>query len=77
MGALGTTTLSHEPLQRQLLLNRIEMVSNFLVHLEHVNLGLLKHSHHLLVASDLALVARVLQVVSLDMLPELLDNLRS
>lgn len=53
------------------------MGANVLVHLEHVHLGLLKHGHHLLVASNLALVTGILQIVGLDVLPEFLDDLGS
>lgn len=53
------------------------MVANLLVHLEHVDPGLLKYSLHLGVAQNLALIARILQVIGLDVLPKLLDNLRT
>lgn len=55
----------------------VEVVADQLVHLEHVHLGLLEYSLHLVVASYLALVAGVLEVIALDMLPQLLHNLRS
>lgn len=60
-----------------LLLNGVEMASNVLVHSEHVDLGLLEHSLHLLVAADLALVCGILEIVGLDVLPQLLDDLRT
>lgn len=53
------------------------MASDQLVHLEHVDLGLLEDGRHLFVAEDLALVLWVLQLVALDVLPELLDDLRA
>lgn len=60
-----------------LLLNGVEMASDILVHPEHVDFGLLEHSLHLLVAADLALVCGVLEIVGLDVLPQLLDDLRT
>ena len=51
------------------------MVANLLVHLEHVDTGLLKDGAHQLVTYDLTLVAGVLKLVRLDVLPELLDYL--
>lgn len=60
-----------------LLLDGVEMAPNHLVHLEHVYLGLLENGMHLVVAQDLPLVFRVLQLVSLDVFPELLDDLRA
>ena len=51
------------------LVERIELVSEELVHLEHVHLGLLEDGLHLVVAAYLPLVAGVLQLVGLDMLP--------
>lgn len=53
------------------------MASNILVHPEHVDFGLLENSLHLLVAADLALVRGVLQIIGLDVLPQLLDDLRT
>lgn len=53
------------------------MIANQLVHLEHVDGVLLEDLAHPIVADNLALVAGVLQVVGLDVLPELFDNLRS
>lgn len=53
------------------------MASNFLVHPEHVDASLLEYSLHLLVAQDLALVLGILKIVGLDVLPELLDDLRA
>ena len=46
-----------------------------LVHLEHVNLGLLKDGHHLFIANDLSFILGVLQVIGLDVFPKLLDDL--
>jgi hypothetical protein len=51
------------------------MIANLLVHLKHVNSGLFKHSVHLFVAANLALVIGVLQVIAFDVLPKLLDDL--
>jgi hypothetical protein len=45
------------------------MVSDKLVHLEHVDLGLLEHRLHRVVAANLALVLRVLELVALDVDP--------
>jgi hypothetical protein len=53
------------------------MVANFLIHLEHVNSGLLKHSLHLGIAANLPLIRRILEVVGLDMFPKSLDDLRA
>lgn len=58
-----------------LLVHRVQVAPDQLVHLEHVDLGLLEHGRHLFVAEDLALVLWVLQLVALDVLPELLDDL--
>lgn len=52
-----------------LLFNGVEMASDILVHAEHVDLGLLEHGLHLLVAADLALVCGILEIVGLDVLP--------
>lgn len=53
------------------------MLTDFLIHFEHIHLRLPEHSHHLLVAYDLALIFWVLQIVAFDMLPESLDHLRA
>jgi hypothetical protein len=58
-----------------LLLDIVELLPQDLVHGEHVHLVLLEDQLHLLVAPDLALVVRVLQVARLDVLPYLLDGL--
>lgn len=52
-----------------LLLHRVEVASNVLVHAKHVDLGLLEHSLHLFVAANLALVLGILKIVGLDVLP--------
>lgn len=62
---------------RLLLVNGIELVSEQLVHREHVDLVLLEDGVHLFVAQDLALVIGILQAVALDVDPELLDHLRA
>jgi hypothetical protein len=51
------------------------MVTNLLVHLEHVDFGLLEHSLHLGVAQNLSFICRVLEIVGLDVFPKSLDNL--
>lgn len=53
------------------------MVANLLVHLEHVNPGLLENSLHFGVAANLSFVGRILKIVGFDMFPESLDNLRA
>lgn len=58
-------------------LNGVEMASDVLVHSEHVDFGLLEHSLHLLVAADLALVCGILEIIGLDVLPQLFDDLRT
>ena len=60
-----------------LLVDRVQVAPDQLVHLEHVDLGLLEHGRHLVVAEDLALVLWVLELVALDVFPELLDDLRA
>lgn len=55
--------------------DRIKLVAKELVHLKHVNRTLLEYGLKLIVAEDLSLVARILELVRLDVLPELLDNL--
>lgn len=59
----------------QLLLDRVEVVADQLVHLEHVDGALLEDGLHAVVTAYLALVGGVLQVVGLDVLPQLLDDL--
>lgn len=60
-----------------LLLNGVQMVANQLVHLEHVDGTLLEDCLHPLVTAYLSFVAWLLQVVCLDVLPQLLDDLGS
>lgn len=55
----------------------IEVLANLFVHFKHVHLGLSKHSHHLLVAYDLASVFWVLEIIAFDMLPKSLHHLRA
>lgn len=57
------------------LVERVELAAEELVHGEHVDSALLEYCLELLVAADLALVGGLLQVVRLDVLPELFDNL--
>lgn len=45
------------------------MGADVLVHLEHVNFGLLEHSLHFRITKNLALVGRVLEVIGFDVLP--------
>lgn len=59
------------------ILDGVEVVADQLVHGEHVDGILLKYFAHLLVTDNLALVARVLEIMLLDVFPELLDNLGS
>jgi hypothetical protein len=59
------------------LLDGVELVPEQLVHGEHVDLVLLEDGVQLIVAEDLAFVAGVLEVVTLDIVPELLDYLRA
>lgn len=53
------------------------MAADQLVHLKHVDRVLLEDCLHPLVTAYLAFVLRLLQVIGLDVLPQLLDNLRS
>lgn len=53
------------------------MGSDVLVHLEHGDLGLLEYGVHLGVANNLALVLRILQIIGLDVFPELVNDLKS
>jgi hypothetical protein len=66
----GTTLLNH-------LIDRIQILAQNLVHAEHVHAVLLEHGAHGVVAADLALVGRVLQVALFDVFPDLLDGLRA
>lgn len=68
---------NEDPKRKLLLSNGIQVASNLLVHPEHVDPGLLEHSLHLFVAANLPLVFGILQIVGLDVLPELLDDLRA
>lgn len=63
--------------RRRLLLDGVELVPEELVHREHVNLILFEDGVQFLVAADLPLVIGVLEPVVLDVIPELLDNLRT
>ena len=54
-----------------------EVLVQYLVHGEHMNAIRLENGTHGLVAEDLTLVTRVLQVSGLDILPYLLHGLRS
>ena len=56
-------------------LDRVQLAAQELVHGEHVDLVLLEDGVELFVAEDLSLVARVLELVALDVVPELLDDL--
>ena len=53
------------------------MAPEKLVHGEHVDLILLEDGVELVVAENLALVGGVLELVALDVFPELLDDLRA
>lgn len=50
--------------------------AELLVHREHVNLVHVEQGLELVVADDLLLVARVLEVVGSDVVPKFLDRLR-
>ena len=52
-----------------LLFDWVEVMTDFLVHLEHVDLGLFEDGLHLLVAANLSFIAGILEVVSLDVFP--------
>lgn len=60
-----------------LLVDRVQLVPQQLVHGEHVNLLLLEDSLEFGVADDLTLVVGILKVLLLDVVPELLDHLRT
>jgi hypothetical protein len=66
----GTILLNH-------LIDRIQILTQNLVHAEHVHAVLLEDRAHCVVATDLALVGRVLQVALFDVFPDLLDGLRA
>jgi hypothetical protein len=51
------------------------MLAKYLVHSEHVNLVLLEDRKHLIVAENLPLIVRVLEVKGLDMVPNLFNGL--
>ncbi len=57
------------------ILDRVQLAAQELVHGEHVDLVLLEDGMQLFVAEDLALVARVLELVALDVVPEFFDHL--
>lgn len=59
----------------RLLFHGVELVPEELVHGEHVDFILLEDGVELVVTEDLALVAGVLEAVTLDVVPELLDYL--
>lgn len=65
------------PVKLLFLVDRVEVAAHQLVHLEHVYFLVLKYGSHLLVAEDLALIIRVLEVLGFDVLPQLLHDLRS
>ena len=62
---------------RPLFLNVIKLLAQDLVHCKHMNAILLEDRLHLVIATDLAFVGRVLQVSRFDILPYLLDYLGS
>lgn len=57
--------------------NRVQVCIEDFVHGEHVHTVLLEDGAHGIVAADLALVGRVLEVACFDVFPNLLDSLRS
>jgi hypothetical protein len=57
------------------LIHGIQILIEDLVHGKHMDAILLENRAHRIVAPDLALVGRVLQVALLDVLPDLLDGL--
>jgi hypothetical protein len=61
--------------ERLLVLNIVELLSQDLVHREHVHFVLLEYQLHLLVAADLAFIGGILQVSGFDVLPYFLDGL--
>ena len=60
-----------------LLFDIVKLLTQYLVHGEHVYLILLEHQLKLLVATDLALVGWVLKVTLFDISPYLFDDLGS
>jgi hypothetical protein len=56
-------------------LNGIEVLVQHLVHGKHMNLILLEHFAHGIIADDVSLVARVLQIMFAYVLPDSLDTL--
>lgn len=60
----------------RLLVWRVQVLAQDLVHGEHVHLVLLEHGAHGLVADDLSLVVGILKVVFTDVLPDMFDALR-
>ena len=62
---------------KTLIVDGVEMAPEKLVHGEHVDLILLEDGVELVVAENLALVGGVLELVALDVFPELLDDLRA
>jgi hypothetical protein len=58
-----------------LFFNIIELFAQDLVHGKHMHLVLLENRMHPLVAANLALIFRDLQVPLFDILPDLLDHL--
>ena len=65
------TGLGHDGVQRV-----ADVLAELLVHLEHVDPVDLEYRAELVVADDLLLVLGILHVVRLDVIPELLDDLR-
>lgn len=59
------------------LINRIKVLIQNLVHRKHMNAVRLEYGAQRAVAANLALIVRVLEVVRLDVLPDLLDGLRA
>ena len=62
-------------MKRLLVFDVVQLLPQDLVHGKHMHLILLEDQLHLLVAPDLALIVRVLQVAGFDVLPYLLDGL--
>lgn len=59
------------------LLRTVQLLSKQLVHSKHMHFILLEHSLHSVITNNLSLVARILQVMRSNVLPDLLDHLRS
>lgn len=53
------------------------MFTEYFVHCEHVNPVCLKHQLHLVITPDLALVIGILEISSFDVIPDLLDDLKT